>query len=290
MSFLKTETTYQTPGVTEHLRRVEEENRQASEKTLETIAASQREIVIIQDIDEVLYETTRAHYDVMTQAAIARGADPRQLPTYEEMCLKGGSDYFKGFFGDVDDEEWQRLAEVARCYGPSNGQAPLMEEGVREKMRIVLAQEGVTLGCYLTATPGRLDVRSVRQNAMFASGNFSEAPMIMRPIETPIQETGTWKMQYLLEFATAALPGDNIIILIDDSLSTAKLVQEKNIQRINEGLPPIIQIVYPGPITKPKLDKLASVLSEDNGIYIAHNGWDQIPEIIERIKNKFLNK
>lgn len=244
---------------------------------------------IICDKDEMFGDTVENHTSIINRFGERHLQKGKRLPTYEEVIAAGGTGkIYAELFGQSPDE-WEATMEHIRslhsiCYG-SRTYSPRLNEIMGE-----VVQMSTMLG-YVTATPaGVVDRRGniyrtqrFVERDLFQRLQLPRKPAILRPATIHSSKSGEWKTG-ILERIRSANPAKPVT-LIDDSLSTAKVIAAANAQRA-PGEVPLFQIVMSeGSLTRPKIESGAFTSVPELGIYIAD--WDHVPEVLNQIQTQW---
>lgn len=254
-------------------------------------AQTSRRGSVLFDKDEMLVDTIRRHVEFINLAgrmnASRYGVAFTPL-SYEAVVAGGGSGIFNKAFG-IPADRWEELHERERATRRVNSGAPTYTDNLQEIVRAIYDRSEV-LG-YMTATPigvpdsrGRLyDTETYVKQDLFTRLGLPHEPTILRPADVPASQAGPWKLE-MLEQIRAANP-QIPVMLVDDSLSTAKLVAQVNSQR-SPGEVPLVQIVMAdGTLTRPKIDSGSFTAQPELGIYVA--GWEELPAVIDQIQTQW---
>jgi len=254
---------------------------------------------VLLDLDENLFDTFSYWVRLINRYLRLRFQLPfEQLPLATEVARYGGpSTYYPQFFPDIFSDDihheraFEHLAEEMRFRYNANRAGPPMIPAELSQFLEELAAFGQVLGG-LTARP---DVPAVRRATEKQTNNLF--PVLYRSPEIPVQQASQEKLR-ILEFLTD-FPQDSseeilketerlgCLVLVDDSLSTARTLGKANAQRLNQGekrthLP--IQILNSmGPLTSPQLEQGNFSLEGLEGIFLM-NSWRQLPELFQQIQ------
>ncbi len=226
---------------------------------------------IVSDIDETVVDTVGRHVGFVTRAAQLAGFKGT-LPTLDEIKAAGGTAEYARIFG-MTAGEWEEIMIRVRERRFVNEKADLYHQDTVQ----TLLNGGELLG-FLTAKPGTDRTLAATQRDLIHRLGFPDRPVILRPNSVPLSQTSEWKIETLAAIKGTTPKG---IVLVDDSLSTAKAIIEHNRKA---GAVDIMQIVYKGPLTAPALESGTFVPDESLGIYAAD--WDEMPEVFDRIREQ----
>jgi len=226
---------------------------------------------IISDIDETVVDTVGRHVGFITKAAQLAGFKGA-LPSVEEIKAAGGTADYACVFG-MTPEGWEKIMQRVRERRFVNEKADLYHPKTRE----TLMNGGELLG-FVTAKPGTDRTLAATQRDLTERLGFPERPVILRPNSVPLSQTSEWKIETLSAIKGMTPKG---IVLVDDSLSTARAIAEHNTR---EGKIDLIQVVYKGPLTAPALESGKFVPDESLGIYAAD--WDEMGQVFDRIREQ----
>ena len=270
MSILVSKSTLMREQV-QHIDQIEQLNAQALTHMQESFRTSSKPIGVVSDIDEFLVDTVGNHIKFIHRAAGIFG-HKGDLPTYEDIVAKGGTAHYAEIFG-LKPEEWEEIMMRVRASRFVNRNAPRYHEAPHT---ILSAGEYHELHGFMTAKPGtERTLRTTKQDLEQRLG-FTEKPVILRPEIVPISHSSAWKVGLLAKIA-AADPA-KALVLTDDSISTAKAIASHNNQ---QGRIQLMQVLYPGPLTKGPLERGEYVPHVEEGIFVAD--WEQMPEIFDII-------
>lgn len=226
---------------------------------------------IVSDIDETVVDTVSRHVGFVTRGAKLAGFQGT-LPTPEEIKAAGGTADYARVFGMTADD-WEEIMKRVRERRFVNEKADLYHPETVQ----TLLNGGELLG-FVTAKPGTERTLAATQKDLTQRLGFPERPVILRPNSVPLSQTSEWKIETLAAIKGTSPKG---IVLVDDSLSTARAIAEHNRQA---GAVDIMQILYKGPLTLPALQSGKFIPDESLGIYAAD--WDEMPEVFDRIREQ----
>lgn len=215
--------------------------------------AGENLVVVVLDLDEVIYNAARKHHRLLNAAYTMAGCN-NNLPSYEEFCALGGSDN-----AYTHIPSYPRLNEVMKSDPRFNRNIPLLDEEVPSILSEILRIEGVTPIMYLTTRPARL--ASLSKEELLKSG-CPDLPVLARPDTVPFERTSSWKLERLREIVTFT---SGHVVMIDDSFSLAKAIEETDNPKIHSFL-------FAGPVT-PK-DGNAKVT------------WQTLPQKLEELRDQ----
>ncbi|MDH5532826.1 MAG: hypothetical protein OEX81_00165 [Candidatus Pacebacteria bacterium] len=181
-----------------------------------------KEIIIAQDIDECLFNSVKKHYQELTK--IGKKLGWTNLPTYEEVCLLGGT---HGAYGKQTGY-WEINEEMRNSSEFNQGLEPI--EGSLEALTLLQSM----LGIYLTTRPENLTL--ITEEELDEAG-FPKREVVCRPKSIPLEHTTEWKLdvlRYLAQEKTATM--------IDDSMSLHNAILKANDPRIET-------VLFQGPMT-----------------------------------------
>ncbi|QQS43337.1 hypothetical protein IPM65_04215 [Candidatus Roizmanbacteria bacterium] len=225
---------------------------------------------IVSDIDETVVDTVGRHVMFVSRGAKLAGFQGT-LPTLEEIKAAGGTAEYARVFG-MSADEWEEIMKRVRERQFVNEKANLYHP----KTVKTLLNGGELLG-FVTAKPGTERTLAATQRDLTQRLGFPERPVILRPNSVPLSQT-EWKIETLCAIKGISPKG---IVLVDDSLSTARAIAAHNQEA---GKLDIMQILYKGPLTVPALESGKFIPDESLGIYAAD--WDEMPEVFDRIREQ----
>lgn len=243
--------------------------------------ASQPGLHIILDIDENL--TNTVSYWVRASNRFLRmygSVASNRLPTVEEVCQEGGpSVYYPGHFPDVFDspELYEKLMDEWRHRrGPNYVSRPMHQDmtwiyhQIRSKANFLGA---------ITARSATEVVIGATQD-LLTSLSLPQFPIIYKSPSTPLSAASSEKLVHLERLVEGSPQGR--VVLIDDSISTAELVAQRN-----RRSPRLAQLMYilnaSGPLTKPILNRGEFTVSPGDGIVIMES-WEHLPIVLNGLK------
>ncbi len=232
-------------------------------------------VCTISDIDELHVDTVTLHERLLNRHIRLMGYSGC---TSDEVRAAGGTQIaYRKFYPQLNDEQWDQFMERVRMSNMVNRNGDLYHP---EQVRIAneVFGSGNFLG-YMTARPYTEQVVNTTEKDLFDRLGLLCAPVMLRPEGVRPEESGIWKVEQMHAIRTAA--GVQNMILIDDSISTAKQVVRYNEELGQIG---IRQILYKGPLTVPSLQSGKFVPDESLGIYAAD--WDEMPEVFDRIREQ----
>jgi len=248
----------------------------------EAQVADSNEIFTVLDLDENIFDTAAfwVEYTNTFLAASTNSFDFENTfpPTLEQVIQEGGpSKYYAKHFahvfpGNTYDTEFM---EELRFREPGNRKGPVMHQDMPGKYQN-LEQQTTILGG-LTARPdSEVVVQSTRQQ--FQENGLPEIPTIFRPADIQLSQSSQVKLDILGPLSEKT---NGVILLVDDSISTAKKIQEYNRNRGRK--PKLIQVVnIQGTLTAPAIARGEYAEDPDNGIFFM-NGWDDQEAVLTRI-------
>jgi hypothetical protein len=226
---------------------------------------------IVSDIDETVVDTVGRHVGFVTRGAQLAGFKGA-LPTLEEIKAAGGTADYARVFG-MSGDEWEEIMKLVRERRFVNEKAALYHPNTVQ----TLLNCGELLG-FVTAKPGTDRTLAATQRDLTQRLGFPERPVILRPTSVPLSQTSEWKIDTLAAIKGTSPKG---IVLVDDSLSTARAIAAHNHKA---GKTDLMQIVYKGPLTVSSLESGKFVPDESLGIYAAD--WDEMPGVFDRIREQ----
>ncbi len=240
-------------------------------------------LYFILDLDENLFNTA-GHWVDFTNTFLRIYAGTRDVPTKNEVYNEGGpSTYYPKHFPQIfpTSDSYEKLADEMRHRAIPNRAGHPMHNDM-SWIHKILNERGVLLGG-LTARPATTTVKKATEQQISASG-LPTFDILYKPLDVPLAQISQVKLRILEEIANDSNT-QSILILIDDSMSTAQVIRKRNQHRGNK--PPIIQILNKsGPLTKPRLENDLEgqfTFTPDDGIFIMDN-WICLPETINVIK------
>lgn len=233
------------------------------------------------DLDENLFDTV-FHWVKHTNRFLRMfgGIQSDELPSHKDVCVEGGpSVYYPHHFPDIfpDINRYEILADELRHRKSGNVSGPPMSHDIAS-VHEHITNAGTLLGG-LTARPATdVVVGATRQQVRM---HFTtEFPIIYKPTHIPLSKASTMKLDVLARLATPTSAGT--VVLIDDSISVARLIAEWN--RTTQGKS-IIQILNgAGPLTRPLLEADKFTLGDARGIFVMHT-WDNLLQTIHAIND-----
>lgn len=232
-------------------------------------------IGMIWDIDETVVDTIGNHTKLITRGASMLGyKDP--LPSREEIISQGGTSAYAELFG-LTPQEWESRMERIRDSKYVNSGADMYHPEVAQLLPTL---EDTKLLGFVTARPGSEKTLLVTEEDLFNRVGLPKRPVILRPESVSLADTSSWKLAILKQIAQQ--DDQKRVVLIDDSISTAKTVMEYNSRN---GENPIIQVIYKGPLTKPLIDNGDFQINTQMGIYTAD--WQEMPTIMNQIQQQW---
>lgn len=250
----------------------------------EKIAGSKAELFFILDLDENLFNSA-AHWVTFSNTFLRLFAaiDLERLPTEEVVMAVGGpSTYYPLFFPDVfpTTEAYEVLADEMRHRYAPNRLGKAMHPNLSELIS-QLNGVGEVLGG-LTARPETQVVR----DATKAQLHPVEMEVVYKPVNRPLAEASREKIERLETLSHAS---SGVVVLIDDSLSTAKVISEWNKSRNSVQSQPIVQILNGlGPLTAPKLEQGLVDLDQLEGVFLLSD-WSDLDQVITDIQSWLTN-
>jgi hypothetical protein len=237
-------------------------------------------LYIVFDADENKFDTASHWVDFTNRFLRLYAAIPEErTPSYEDVWKEGGpSHYYPTHFPEVfpDFDSYEKLADEMRHRFAPNHKGEAMHGTERivsiKQMYEYLASVGTILGT-LTARPATAVVKRATEQ-QFRNAEIPVLDVIYKPVEVPLKDSSIEKLRILQP------------VLIDDSVSTAKIIKDYNSTRGNNR--PIIQILNTsGVLTKPAIEKNGFTAQLQDGIFIMQS-WDDLPNVIEEI-NSWIN-
>lgn len=249
---------------------------------------------LIFDIDENLVNTVAFWIEETNQFLQDKyHIPPEQIPTLDEVLLEGGpSKYYPLHFPNIwntnasyyDPSSYEYLAEQWRHETAGNLVPPLLDGLDVTTLLAVVTSHAHILGG-LTARPATKPVieathQQFQQYGFETDRNF---PIIFRPKIVELSQAGQEKLKVLKELLTV-VSSQSRIILLDDSISTARIISE-----YNQSAEPSKKIAYilntMGPLTAPSKDILTNntELSVTQGIFMIKD-WSEMDDILTTIE------
>lgn len=249
-------------------------NETALQKMIEKAKIDPR-ICTVSDIDELHVDTVTLHEQLLNRHIRLMG---HPACTSEEIRASGGTQIaYRRFYPHLNDEQWDQFMERVRMSNMVNKNGDLYHP---EQVRIAneVFASGNFLG-YMTARPYSERVADTTEKDLFERLGLCSAPVMLRPVGIRPEQSGIWKVEQMHAIRTAA--GVQRMVLIDDSISTAKQVERYNVEL---GQVCISQILYKGPLTVPVLESGKYIPDEAHGIYTAD--WDEMVQVFDRIREQ----
>lgn len=242
-------------------------------------------LYFILDLDENLFNTAGHWVDFSNTFLRIYAGIKTDLPTKDEIYRDGGpSSYYPNHFSQVfpTSESYEKLADEMRHRAiPNRAGAPMYKD--MPWIYKTLSKQGKLLGG-LTARPATIIVKKATEQQIVASG-LPLFDVIYKLLDVPLAQASQAKLR-ILEEITDDPDTQGILVIIDDSLSTAKIISERNHRR--GGKRPIIQILNAsGPLTKPKIESDPEgkfTFTMNDGIFIMED-WNLLPETINHVKS-----
>ncbi len=193
---------------------------------------------VVLDLDEAIWETVMRHYEISTKVIPwlfkREGIECPNLPTYEEICRRGGT--VPGFKGVISNELNLQLNRAIRHSKRHQRGLPLLHPGIPN----ILANakdKGFVTALYLTTRPDETAEVSLEELVRLG---FPDLPLLARPDQAvTLSETTFWKLAQLTTLAELT-PGK--VVMIDDSTNLSNAIRELN-------HPKIASVLFQGPIT-----------------------------------------
>ncbi len=179
-------------------------------------------LAIVLDRDDTIVWTALKHAAVIRQALISfYGYKLEELPTDEEVVRLGNTDLA---FRDIP--EYSNLIDINRASRRFNRQIELVQNDVPQILEQA-KEKGYLPALCLTATPEDL-ADAVEEGLDESLGQ--RIPTIGKPNSVDLKHTAQWKITELKKLADATT--GVTIVIIDDSLSLSKAINELNDPRI----------------------------------------------------------
>lgn len=254
-----------------------------------------RGVSVLADKDEMIANTVHQHViyiNAMAQRFGRRYGHTFELPDYATVVANGGTGMYARVLG-LTPERWEEIHERERSVRRVITGAPTYTSNLAAQMAIV-DERSDFLG-YLTATPvgvhrpyqeGQMprfyDSQRYAEEDIYGRG-LPQEPVVLRPATIAGKDTAPWKTGFMSEIQS--VNPRKPVILIDDSLSTAKRIMLENEQR-ESGTVPLFQIVMTqGTLTEAKIKSGEFKAQHDLGIYLAD--WEELPDVISEIENQW---
>lgn len=230
-------------------------------------------VLTLVDIDENLVHTIGRLINGINKGARILGFD-KQLPPHKEIIENGGTHNYASIFG-MTPEDWEEVMIKIRRSPYVNEKA----DQYHPELEKIL--ENLDVVGYLSARPATLQTFESTSRDLFRFRNLPERPVVLRPESLPITEASIWKSNLILEEFGPYVSQGAKLILVDDSISTAKAITKIN---GSYGQPIINQILFKGPLTIPVLESGKYTPKEEDGIYVSD--WENMVATFDRIKGK----
>lgn len=221
-----------------------------------------RNFVLGLDVDETLLNPLEKYKEIInTKLGVNISV--------KDIEISGGLDNF--FRASPIYDEFCKLADSLRASSEFNSGLPTIEGSV-ECLSKILELPNIVHVFYLTTRPH--SVLLATEENLRAVG-FPQAEIITRPPNILRENTAIWKQSVLSNLSDSS---DSEIVFIDDNISTARFVCEKNKKLFKK----IHMILYAGLISYTQI-RAENVISDyQNGLYLADN-WNQISDICYQI-------
>jgi hypothetical protein len=233
-------------------------------------------VCIISDIDELHVDTVTLYEQLLNRHIRMMG---HPACTSQEVRAAGGTQVaYRKYYPELTDEQWDHFMERVRMSNMVNRNGDLYHP---EQIRIAneIFASANFLG-YMTARPLTERVIKTTEKDLFERLGLPCAQVMLRPEDVKPEQSGIWKVKQMHAIRTAA--GVQHLILVDDSISTAKQVSRYNAEIGENG---IIQVLFKGPLTTPALQAGTFVPDQSLGIYAAD--WDEMPVVFDRIREQW---
>lgn len=228
------------------------------------------------DIDETTINSVPQWYRTFSLILKQSGIVP---PSYEEVCRAGGTD---GIYPQLLGDTYEDIkAGLMRSRGINYALA-LTEPHVPRIQDELVQSNAVTLLGYITARPAHPHARIATEDKLFTNLRLPKVPVFMRPEDIAVRETTQWKIKHLNKMAL--LRPEVLFMILDDSANLAQGIVEHNAQRTHAL--PLIHIVYPGPLTVPKIADGRIKPQPENGIYFSD--WINLHATLQDIHHDWL--
>lgn len=205
---------------------------------------------IVQDCDECLVNSVQRHWEMLSLVGPKFfGWSSQDLPTYEQICERGGTHKAYAHFG----ESYTFLNEQMRFNPNFNARLPEIH-GAKEALRKLAPG----LLAYLTTRPKSLEKMTKKE---LSRARFPQREVIARPEHIPLEQTSAWKLE---ELERLVKKHKKTMVMVDDSLSMHNAI-------VAASHPMIHSILFKGPIT-PKHERALD--------------WNQIVELFGREKKR----
>lgn len=244
----------------------------------------------ILDLDENLYNTAGYWIDFSNRFLRMYAGVSNNLPSKDEVYNAGGpSNYYPKHFPQVfpSSERYEILADEMRHRATPNRAGVAMHSDMPWIFH-ELNNQGILLGG-LTARPATAIVKKATEQQLATSG-FPLFDVIYKPLDIPRALVSQEKLGFLEEIVCDS-NSLGTIVLIDDSMSTANIISERNCLHLKKR--PLIQILNAsGPLTRPKMindHEGKFTFNNNSGIFVMKD-WGSLPETIENIKKWIGNR
>ena len=225
------------------------------------------------DIDETLVHTIGNLINGINRGANILGFN-NQLPPHKDIIQNGGTNIYASIFG-MNAEDWEEVMIKIRRSPYVNEKADQYHPELKKILEIL------DVVGYISARPATLKTFASTLRDLFRFRNLPKRPVVLRPESLPITEASIWKSNLILEEFGPYVSQGARLVLVDDSISTAKAIT-----KINEShsQPIINQILFKGPLTMPVLESGKYTPKEEDGIYVSD--WENMVATFDRIKGK----
>lgn len=176
--------------------------------------------------------------------------------------------------------EFTRLEQKLRFSRWGNSYGKPVDPELPEHLAQILERQGEVLGV-LTARPDDPKVMQHTAEWLQKQQLLHELPLYHAPTAFNYAQMQKWKVDVLGRLRRAV--DDQVIILIDDSMSTAASVEKWNEK--HSDYMPLMQILLSTSLTDKQISETYDPLKkgESSGVFVANN-WAHIPEVAEEAK------
>lgn len=235
----------------------------------------------ILDLDENLFDTV-TYWIKLTNRVLGLkfGVAQSSLPDRAEVLQAGGpSNYYHKKFPQIfpSFEAYEEFADECRHRYWANQAGPSMVDQM-DSVFDSLKSTGNLLGG-LTARPAnKATVLGTKIQLKQVLQNHAVPEILFKPVDIPLARASQQKLKIMERLSY--ISSSSTLVLIDDSISTAKLLSEHNQQNPER---PIVQILNgAGPLTTPKLLEDPQLIDTMSGIFLMRD-WSQLEQTIKEV-------
>jgi hypothetical protein len=259
---------------------LDRENELQFQSIVKTAINMKESFALIPDVDDTLVDTIGARVQVLNRTGSRYyKIQSHNLPTLKKVIENGGIELtYPQVFGDDSRE----VIELLRAKASTYSRAKPLAFNIADKLQAALSTDTKVVG-YITARLSTPEVLKATQQQLYKSLELPEEPIILRPKNTPIEKASQWKVDYLERLADAV--PNKMVIIIDDDTSLADIIKQRNKHRIPDASP-IIDIIFEGLLTVPKINNHILIAESNKGIYISN--WDSMAETMDTIRRQWL--